>query len=131
MIGKVSWIPFPTITGGNGAATEFNGGANDGVVISAKTAHPEEAAIFLKFFCERVESIGHYMPAWNTTQITSDSEVFLKIVDATSTATSYVGWWDTVLESENVSIYQEALDKFVNGNITADQLVDELKKICP
>jgi len=131
VLGKLAWIPFPTIPGGNGLATEFNGGANDGVVINANTAHPEEAATFLKFFCQTVEGLGSYMPAWTTTQVTSTSQVFLKILDATSTATSYVGWWDTVLVGEDVSIYQEALDKYVNGVITADELVDELVRICP
>ena len=135
--GKVDWIPFPTIPGGNGKATEFNGGSIDGLMVSSMTKHPAEAAAFVKYFCENLAREGYqngnYMPAWNTATIDESKlpAVFAKINNATKDATGYVIWWDTFLNGDDVTIYQDALDKFVNSSITADQFVTELKKIQP
>ena len=135
--GNVDWIPFPTIPGGNGKATEFNGGSIDGLMISAKSQHPDEAATFVKYFCENLSREGYqngnYMPAWNTSVIDESllPAVFTKITEATKSATDYVIWWDTFLDGDDVTIYQDALDKFVNNSMTADQFVTELKKIQP
>jgi raffinose/stachyose/melibiose transport system substrate-binding protein len=135
--GKVDWIPFPTIPGGKGSGTEFNGGAIDGLVISANTAHPDEAAAFLKFFCEAYAREGYqrgnYMPVWNTAVIDESQLplVFAKISKATSTATNFVIWWDTFLTGDDVTLYQDALDKFVNNAMSAEDAINEFKKIQP
>ncbi len=50
--GNYDWIPFPTLPDGNGKGTEFNGGMIDGIMVNAETAHPAEAAAFVKSFCE-------------------------------------------------------------------------------
>ncbi|MCL2704255.1 MAG: extracellular solute-binding protein [Defluviitaleaceae bacterium] len=131
--GNVDWIPFPTIPGGKGAPTDFNGGAIDGLVVSANTAHPEAAAAFVKYFTENLSREGDYMPVWNTVEIDMAIRpaVFARIIEATENATDYVIWWDTFLDGDDVTIYQDALDRFVNGTITAEQFHEELKKIHP
>ncbi|MDR0326471.1 MAG: extracellular solute-binding protein [Oscillospiraceae bacterium] len=130
--GKADWIPFPTIPGGGGKATDFNGGSIDGIVVSANSKYPEQAATFVKYFCENMERVGDYMPVWNTTELGANTPaVFNKMIDATKNATDYVIWWDTFLAGDDVTTYQDALDNFVNGVITADAFVEELKKIQP
>ena len=135
--GNVDWIPFPTIPGSNGKATDFNGGSIDGLMISSKSQHPEEAAAFIKYFCENLSRVGYqagnYMPAWNTSVIDESKlpAVFAKITKATSDATGFVIWWDTFLSGDDVTIYQDALDKYINKTITAEQFQTELTKIQP
>ncbi|MCL2084881.1 MAG: extracellular solute-binding protein [Oscillospiraceae bacterium] len=128
----VDWIPFPTIPGG-GKATDFNGGAIDGVVVSSTTKYPAEAAAFVKYFCENLSREGDYMPVWNTVSIDAATRppVFAKIIEATKNATDYVIWWDTFLEGTDVEIYQDALDNYINSTITAEAFVEELKRIQP
>jgi len=135
--GNVGWIPFPTIPGGNGAATEFNGGSIDGLFVSSKTQHPDEAVAFTKFFCENLSregyQMGNYMPAWNTSVIdeTQLPPVFSKIADATKDATGYVIWWDTFLSGDDVTTYQDAEDRYINKAISAEDFAKELTKIQP
>ena len=135
--GNYKWIPFPTLPDGNGKATEFNGGMIDGLMVNAKTAHPEAAAEFVKFFCENLSregyAKGNYMPAWNTSNVDESQipGVFAQINQATNSATNYVIWWDTGLVGDDVSIYQNALDSFINKQITAEEFIGELQKITP
>lgn len=135
--GNFTYVPFPTIADGNGKNTEFNGGGADGVMISNKTAHPEEAAKFVKYFCENLArenyEAGNYLPLWSS--ITPDESkvnpVMAGISSATSDATAYVLWWDNFLEGADVTTYQDALEKLLLKTITPDQFVEELKKIQP
>ncbi len=135
--GNYDWIPFPTLPDGNGNATEFNGGMIDGVMINADTAHPAEAAAFVKAFCESMSRLGfangNYMPAWNTSVIDESAlpPVFAKINEYTNAATNYVIWWDTGLVGEDVVTYQSALEYYINGQLTAEEFIAELQKITP
>ena len=130
--GKADWIPFPTIPNGGGQATDFNGGSIDGIVIGADTKYPEQAAAFVKYFCENMERVGDYMPVWNTTELSANTPaVFNKMIDATKNATDYVIWWDTFLTGDDVTTYQDALDNFVNGTIDTNAFIEQLKKIQP
>ena len=135
--GHYDWRPFPTLPDGNGKATEFNGGMIDGLMINANTEHPEEAAEFVKYFCENMAregfAKGNYMPAWNTAQVDESAlpPVFARINEYTNSATNYVIWWDTGLVGDDVTTYQTALDNFVNKQIDSKQFVEELKKITP
>ena len=135
--GRYDWIPFPTLPDGNGQATEFNGGMIDGLMVNANTDSPAEAAEFVKYFCENLAregfAMGNYMPAWKTASVDESAlpPVFAKINAYTNDATNYVIWWDTGLVGDDVTIYQTALDSFVNKQITAEQLIDELKRINP
>ena len=47
---KLGWFPFPTVTGGAGAATDGIGGGN-GIAVSKNA--PPEAIDFLKFFMSK------------------------------------------------------------------------------
>jgi raffinose/stachyose/melibiose transport system substrate-binding protein len=135
--GNYDWRPFPTIPGGAGAATEFNGGMIDGLLINANTKHAEAAVEFVKYFCENLSREGYqkgnYMPAWNTSQIDESTlpPVFAKINEYTNSATNYVIWWDTGLVGDDIVTYQTALNSFIAKQITAEQLVAELVKIAP
>jgi raffinose/stachyose/melibiose transport system substrate-binding protein len=135
--GNYDWRPFPTIPGGNGKATEFNGGMIDGLLVSAGTAYPEEAAAFVKYFCENLSregyAKGNYMPAWNTSVVDESQlpAVFAKINEYTNAATNYVIWWDTGLVGDDIGIYQTALNSFIAKQITAEELAAELLKIAP
>jgi len=135
--GNFKWVPFPTLPDGNGLATEFNGGMIDGLMINKNTAYPAEAAEFVKFFCETLSregyAKGNYMPAWNTSQVDESQlpPVFALINKATNNATNYVIWWDTGLEGDDVGIYQNALDRFINKQISAEDFVSELQRITP
>ena len=135
--GNYDWIPFPTLPDGNGIGTEFNGGMIDGLMVNANTAHPEEAATFVAYFTENLAregyARGNYMPAWKSASVNESAlpKVFARINEVTSSATNYVIWWDTGLTGDDVVIYQTALDRFINRQISADQLITELRRINP
>ena len=135
--GNFDWIPFPTLPDGNGRATEFNGGMIDGLMVNAATSHPAEAAQFLIYFTENLAregfARGNYMPAWRTAVVDESAlpPVFARINQVTSDATNFVIWWDMGLVGDDVVIYQTALDRFVNRQITAAQLITELRRINP
>lgn len=135
--GRYDWRPFPTIPGGNGKATEFNGGMIDGLLINTNTPYAEEAVAFVKYFCENLSregyAKGNYMPAWNTSVIDESTlpTVFAKINEYTKSATNYVIWWDTGLIGDDIVTYQTALNNFIAKQITAEELIAELLKIAP
>ena len=135
--GKVDWIPFPAIAGGGGAATEFNGGSIDGLMVSANTAYPDQAAAFVKYFCENMSresyQAGNYMPVWTISQVDESKllPVFTKIAEATKSATGFVIWWDTFLAGDDVTIYQDELENYFNGVMTAEQAQAEFARIAP
>jgi len=135
--GNFSWIPFPLLPDGNGKRTEFNGGAADGIVVSANTAHPAEAAMFVKYFtenlAERTYQAGNYLPMWKNVQVDESqiNPMILAIVRETSTATDFILWWDNLLEGRDVSTYQDALDSMLLKQTTPQQFIDSLKRIQP
>ena len=135
--GNFTYIAFPTLPDGNGKATEFNGGASDGIMISSSTAHPDEAAEFVKYFTENLAredyQAGNYLPLWKDVQVDESqiNPVTLSIVDATSQANNFILWWDTLMEGQDVTTYQDALDAMIFKQITPEQFVGELKKIQP
>ena len=133
----VDWIPFPAIAAGAGKATDFNGGSIDGLMISKNTAYPDEAAAFVKYFCENLAREGYqngnYFPMWNSASVDESllSPLFVKIGKATASSTGFVIWWDTFLSGDDVTIYQDALENFFNGVITAEAAQAEFQRITP
>jgi raffinose/stachyose/melibiose transport system substrate-binding protein len=134
--GNFTYIPFPTV-GGNGKATEFNGGAVDCIMASADTANPEAAAEFIKYFCENVAREGYlagsYMPVWKigTVDESGINPIMVSIKEATASATDFVMWWDTFLGPDLAAIYQDAMVEMMNGFITPADFVERLKTINP
>lgn len=135
--GKFQFIAFPLLPEGKGTATEFNGGGADGIMINASAAHPEEAATFVKYFCENLcredYQAGNYLPLWKDMQVDESQigAVTKNIVEVTSEATDFILWWDTLLEGADVTTYQDALDAMLLKQITPEAFVLELQKIQP
>ncbi|GHU77434.1 putative ABC transporter extracellular-binding protein YurO [Clostridia bacterium] len=135
--GKFKFIPFPTLPDGNGKATEFNGGGADGLMISSTTKNPKEAVAFLKYLAENLAredyQEGNYLPLWKDVKVDESkiNPVTLDIVGVTSNATDFILWWDTLMEGEDITTYQDALDSLILKQITPEQFVEELKTIQP
>lgn len=130
-----TFIAFPTLADGKGTATEFNGGGADGLMINSKTEHPAEAAAFLKFFGENMAreayQAGNYMPIWKGVEV-DESKINYLMVDisnVTKDATNYILWWDTVMFGQDVTTYQEALNKMLLGESTPEDFVATLQTI--
>ena len=135
--GNFTYIPFPTIPGGNGKATEFMGGGSDCVMVSSKTANPEAAAAFVKYFCENLAReaylAGSYMPLWQVGAVDESgiNPIMVSIKEATASATDFVMWFDTFLGSDLAAIYQDAMEELLAGEIDADTFVERVKVIDP
>jgi raffinose/stachyose/melibiose transport system substrate-binding protein len=135
--GNFTYIPFPTIPGGKGLATEFMGGAVDCVMVNSNVAHPEAAAAFAKYFAENVARegylVGSYMPVWQVGDIDESgiNPIMVSIKEATESATDFVMWFDTFLGSDLASIYQDATVELLAGQITPDEFVEALTAIQP
>ncbi|MCL2030844.1 MAG: extracellular solute-binding protein [Oscillospiraceae bacterium] len=135
--GDFTYIPFPTIPGGSGAATEFMGGAVDCVMVNSNTENPDAAAEFVKYFAENVARegylVGSYMPVWQVGSI-DESEInpiMVSIKQATASATGFVMWFDTFLGPDLAAIYQDAMEELLAGQITPDDFVEAVKLIEP
>jgi raffinose/stachyose/melibiose transport system substrate-binding protein len=135
--GNFTYIPFPAVSGGNGSATEFNGGAVDCIMASADTANPDAAATFIKYFCENVSREGYlagsYMPTWKIGAVDESgiNPIMVSIKEATASASDFVMWWDTFLGPDLAAIYQDAMVEMMNKQITPAEFVERLKTINP
>ncbi len=129
---KIIPIGFPVMEDGKGKATEYTGGAVDAIMVSSNTKHKEEAVLFQKYFSENIARegylIGMFLPTWKIEVDESNiNPVTVELAKLTSEATSFVAWWDTLLEGEDTQIYLNALQELFLGAITPEQFVDRLQ----
>jgi len=135
--GKVKCIAFPTIDGGAGNATEFSGGTSDGYYINANCEHPKEAVEYLEYLSRKIGTVGYKMgaglPCWKSDGVDVSAPTSL---DTESTAlmesgTSYIGWWDNVLSSDDSETYKDLVAQVMALKITPEEFAEEMSKLSP
>ena len=132
--GKITARKFPIIEGGKGSATQYLGGAYDGYMINSQTKDPELAAKVLLFICERVAHDMYEsnlcLPGWKV-QVDESKILPLnkEIFDMTKDSTGWTLWWDVKLEPENAHIHKTLVIELLDGQITPEKFVKEMKKI--
>ena len=131
---KVKAVKFPTVEG-KGTDNQWMGGAAEGFCVSSYTKHPDEAFILCQFLAEGLSKNGFIsgagLPAWkyDFSAYTDINPVLKQIVEATSTAESFLLWGNTALTGEDATLIGSTVYQLLNGEITAEEWCDEMETI--
>ncbi len=133
--GKVTVVPFPVVTGGNGSAYEFLGGNLDSFYIRADTAYPKDAVEVLLHVSERAARQGEInssgISCWksdpalpiNRTPLATQSIALME------TARSYLGWWDTLFPAVSADSHKSLVADLLDGRVTPIEFSAEMAKL--
>lgn len=128
-----SWFDFPDIAEGEGDQNALTG-APQGFMVSADTAHPDEAMEFLMYLTSKdvasrmvkdTQMISCVDGAINTE--TAD-EKLVKIADTIKAASSINLWLDNAVDSELVTVYMADIQKMAGGNMSPQEVMADVQK---
>lgn len=131
---KVKAVKFPVVPG-KGTDNMWMGGAAEGFCVSSHTAHPQEAYIACEFFAEHLSKNGYIsgagLPAWkyDFSAYTDLNPVLQQILEASSTAESFLLWGNTALTGENSTLLNNTVYDLLCGDITPEQWCDEMETV--
>lgn len=132
---KVVAKNFPGLNGGK-YNNEFLGGAIDGLLVSANTEHPKEAAEFVAYITEKMsrESFlqGAGIPTWNV-DVTGETidPLVQQIVDLSATSEGYLVAWDTYLSGADVTTHLSLVQEIFAGVKTPQEFAEGMQTIIP
>lgn len=135
--GKVKAVKFPVFEGSAGTASEIFGGGIDSYYINSKTEYPEEAAEFLAFFSENLGKQGYLagagLPCWNVEGLDTSglSDLDQEVAGIMGEATSFLGWWDTILPADSSETHKNLIADLLAKNITAEEFCKKMSEIAP
>lgn len=123
-------VPIP-VCSENAKATDFMGGAVDTLMVNANTKDKDMAA---KAAFEISKSVSKYaylegagIAAWEKDYDDSAvNPITKKIADYTAGATSFIIWFDTLMDSKDAGEYLALLQEFYVGNIDAKTFVENM-----
>ena len=130
---KVQAVVFPAV--GKGYDNQLMGGAAEGFCVSAHTQHPEEAFLLCQFLAEGLSRNGFIhgagLPAWKADFTAYDNlnPVMMQIVDATSSAESFLLWGNTALTDDDSTLIEETTYSLLNGQLDAVQWCQQMETI--
>lgn len=119
----VTAVVFPAV--GRGYDRQLMGGAAEGFSVSAHTEHPEEAFLLAQFLAEGMSRNGYIhgagLPAWRAdfSAYTDLNPVMMQIVEATSSAESFLLWGNTALVGDDSALLVETVYDLLNGELDA------------
>jgi raffinose/stachyose/melibiose transport system substrate-binding protein len=123
--GKVSAVKFPTITGGNGADTEYLGGGADALCISAKTKYKDQAVEAIKFLASTFSTVmyqtGGGLPEWKydgLDESTIDPLSKQIMDDIVNGSTASVPAWDLYLTGDDAQTHLDLVQSLFGLAIT-------------
>lgn len=128
------FFQFPSGTGGQGDQKLLTG-APDGFMISAKTAHPQEAIAFLKFLTspemgkEYVKRLG--IPSAVVGAVSADTALPIVVEGVTSinSASGMALWMDTDMNAKIVEVYLPGMQAVLNGTKAPEDLMKEVHDV--
>lgn len=128
-----SWFDFPDIKEGDGDQNALTG-APQGFMVSADTAHPDEAVEFLKYLTSKevaakmvkdTQMISCVDGAINAD--TADEKV-VEIAETIKAASSINLWIDNAMDSELVAAYLADIQRMVGGGMTPEEVMADVQK---
>lgn len=128
-----SWFDFPDIKEGDGDQNALTG-APQGFMVSADTAHPDEAVEFLKYLTSKeiaskmvkdTQMISCVDGA--ITAETADEKV-AEIAETIKAASSINLWLDNVMNSELAAAYLADIQRMVGGGMTPEEVMADVQK---
>ena len=130
---KVKAVVFPAV--GRGYDHQLMGGAAEGFSVSAHTEHPEEAFLLAQFLAEGMSRNGYIhgagLPAWRAdfSAYTDLNPVMMQIVEATSSAESFLLWGNTALVGEDSVLLLETVYDLLSGYLDAASWCEKMETI--
>ena len=130
---KVKAVKFPAV--GKGYDNQWMGGAAEGFCVSATTKYPEEAFLLCQFCAEHQSTNGFLsgagLPAWKADFSGAEglNPVNVQIVDATSTAESFLLWGNTALSGDDAALIGQTVYDVLVGEMTAEEWCQEMETI--
>ena len=120
-------FPLPVINPDNAKITDYMGGAADTLMVARSTNHPDKAA---EVAFELARSVSKYaylsgagVPAWKVDY--DDSEVPpmpKKVALLAGNATTFTLWFDTLMTSENKTVYLDLICSLYQGSVSPEEL---------
>lgn len=123
-------VPFPAIEGGNGAVTEYIGGADQTFMINSEVENPEKVVEIISYLCERFSENqfvgGAGLATWQTDVEPSEvqNQILVEGYNYTKDSTAVTSWWDNALIAEKATNQLEANTKLFMGEITPEEWVE-------
>lgn len=123
---------FPSVAGGKGDQQELEG-APEGFMISAKTAHPEEAKKFLKFLLSKENGTKWSMDTHEISAIQGATEAADVPAQTKQTAKDVgqagqmTAWLDNAIDPKLVPVYLSQTQLLLGGQESAEQVMKEVQ----
>lgn len=133
--GKIKAVPFPVVTGGKGAKTEYIGGGADCLLVSANSQHKDEAVKAAKWLAQKLSSqlylLGGGLPMWKYDDIDESKidpltqQIMANVVDG---STASVPAWDIFLTGDKAQAHKDLVAKLFAKEITGKEFAKEMQE---
>ncbi|MGI8387234.1 ABC transporter substrate-binding protein [Robertmurraya sp. P23] len=123
----------PFVKGGEGNPSSITA-APEGIMISSKTKHPEEAMEFIKFLTskekgiEQLKEVSEYSAVKDTTTTENGSALQQEAIDLIVNAEKTYLWFDTAVDIKIVDAYLNGVQQMLDGKKSAEDVMKDVQK---
>lgn len=123
----------PFVEGGEGNPSSITA-APEGIMISSKTKHPEEAMEFIKFLTskekgiEQLKEVSEYSAVKETTTPENGSALQQEAIDLIVNADKTYLWFDTAVDIKIVDAYLNGVQQMLDGKKSAEDVMKDVQK---
>lgn len=132
--GHVSAIAFPTIAGGKGVATEYEGGGADALSVSANSKYKDQAVAAIKYLAENFSNgmylSGGGLPEWKYDSLDQSKidPLSKQIMDTiVQGSTGSVPAWDLYLTGNDAQTHYDLVQSLFGKQITPQQFAAQMQ----
>lgn len=121
----------PRVEGGEGNPNSITA-APEGIMISSKTKHPEEAMEFIKFLTskekgtEQLTEVSEYSAVKGTTNSENASPLQQEAIDLIVNAEKTYLWFDTAVDISIVDAYLNGTQQMLDGKKTPEEVMADV-----
>jgi raffinose/stachyose/melibiose transport system substrate-binding protein len=123
----------PFVEGGEGNPSSITA-APEGIMISSKTKHPEEAMEFIKFLTskekgiDQLKEVSEYSAVKETTTSENGSALQQEAIDLIVNAEKTYLWFDTAVDIKIVDAYLNGVQQMLDGKKSAEDVMKDVQK---
>ncbi len=123
----------PFVEGGEGNPSSITA-APEGIMVSSKTKHPEEAMEFIKFLTskekgiEQLKEVSEYSAVKDTTTTENGSALQQEAIDLIVNAEKTYLWFDTAVDIKIVDAYLNGVQQMLDGKKSAEDVMKDVQK---
>ena len=130
---KIIAKKFPVLSDGKGGATEFLGGAIDGLCVSKsaknKEASVKVAAYLMQHIAMNLQKKGEGIPTWKVSDIKSEkiNPVVEQIKELVKGSTGWVLAWDTFLSGADADDHKNLIAEIFGGKLSPEDFAKKMQ----